>query len=299
MNMPIEQCFQIGLIASMAYPQGYTQAPDEVLSKLAKDEWFTVIEVNPIAEETVRQKCAAILHSSHAKVCYSAHGKLMQAQLNPNSLNEEERKQAVNALCAGVDEAEALGATGIAFLSGKWQPETRQYALAQLIKTTQEVCAYAAQKGMFVELEVFDYDIDKASLIGPASLALEYAAAVRTSCSNFGLMVDLSHIPMCYETSRFTLQLLRPYITHLHIGNTVILPGRDAYGDEHPRFGFAHSANDVPQLTEFFTLLKQEGFIQPQNPLVLSIEVKPRPDEDPEIIIANSKRVVQRAWALA
>ena len=31
---------------------------------------------------------------------------------------------------------------------------------------------------------------------------------------------------------------------------------------------------------------------------VLSIEVTPRPDEDENIVLANTKRVIRRAWAL-
>ena len=31
----------------------------------------------------------------------------------------------------------------------------------QLLKTTRAVCNYSAEKGMMVELEVFDYDMDR------------------------------------------------------------------------------------------------------------------------------------------
>ena len=47
-----------------------------------------------------------------------------------------------------------------------------------------------------------------------------------------------------------------------------------------------------------YTVLKQEGFFCAENPYVLSFEVKPWKDEDPEIIVANTKRVINRAWAL-
>ena len=78
------------------------------------------------------------------------------------------------------------------------------------------------KKGMTVNLEVFDYDMDKAALIGPAPYAAKFAADMRTTHSNFGLMVDLSHFPTTYETSRFVIQTLRPYINHFHIGNAVV-----------------------------------------------------------------------------
>ena len=151
---------------------------------------------------------------------------------------------------------------------------------------------------MQVELEVFDFDMDKASLIGPAPYAARFAADMRMTHNNFGLLVDLSHFPTTYETSKFVIQTLRPFITHLHIGNAVVKEGCEAYGDKHPRFGFPESANDTPQLLDFFRVLKAEGFFQAETPYVLSFEVSPWGDEDGEIIIANTKRVIERAWAL-
>jgi len=151
---------------------------------------------------------------------------------------------------------------------------------------------------MNVELEVFDFDIDKAALIGPAPLAARFAADMRTTHSNFGLLVDLSHFPITYENSRFVVQMLRPYITHLHFGNAVVKKGCDGYGDLHPCFGYPNSANDTEELLEYFRVLKEEGFFRADDPLVLSMEVTPRPGQDGDIILANTKRVVNRAWAL-
>ena len=197
-----------------------------------------------------------------------------------------------------IDEAQYLGARGIAFLAGKWQEETREQAYAQLLKTTRNLCGYAAKKDMSVELEVFDYDMDKAVLIGPAPLAARFAADMRTTHPNFGLLVDLSHFPTTYETSRFVIRTLRPYITHLHFGNAVVKKGCAAYGDKHPRFGFPESANDTPQLVDYLTVLKEEGFFNAADPMVLSMEVTPFGDEEEEIVLAGTKRVLNRAWAL-
>ena len=232
------------------------------------------------------------------KVCYGAQQWLLGPQLNPNDIDEEGRKKAEATLLEAVDEAEYLGAKGIAFLAGKWQEETKDAAYAQLLKTTRAVCTYAAEKGMMVELEVFDFDMDKAALIGPAPYAARFAADMRTTHNNFGLLVDLSHFPTTYETSRFVIQTLRPFITHFHIGNAVVKEGCTAYGDQHPRFGFPESANDTEELLDFFTVLKEEGFFRAKDPYVLSFEVKPWEGEDGDIVLAGTKRVINRAWSL-
>ena len=240
----------------------------------------------------------ALLEQSHMKVCYGAQPRLLGPKLNPNAIDEEERKKAEATLIDAIDEAEYLGARGIAFLAGKWEETTKEDAYAQLLKTTRTLCDYAAGKGMAVELEVFDYDMDKAALIGPAPYAARFATDMRATHDNFGLIVDLSHFPTTYETSRFVVRTLRPYITHFHIGNAVVQKGCDGYGDLHPRFGYPNSANDTPQLVDFFRALREEGFFDAGSPYVLSIEVTPRPGEDEDAIVANTKRVIRRAWAL-
>lgn len=295
MKDSIHKYFQIGTIQWMSYP---TYEVLDSIKRIACDDFFDAIEVTKMPDDETRRKARDLMTQAHLKVCYGAQPRLLGPKLNPNDLDEEERKKAEATLLEAVDEAEYLGAKGIAFLSGKWKEETKVEAYEQLLKTTRAVCTYAASKGMMVELEVFDFDMDKASLIGPAPLAAKFAADMRITHNNFGLLVDLSHFPTTYETSKFVIQTLRPYITHLHIGNAVVKEGCEAYGDQHPRFGFPNSANDIEQLRDFFTVLKEEGFFNVQNPYVLSLEVKPWGDEDSEIILTNTKRVINRAWAL-
>jgi sugar phosphate isomerase/epimerase len=268
------------------------------MRRILRDDYFDAIEITQIKDDTLRAEAKALLAQSHMKVCYGAQPRLLSTGLNPNDINEEGRIKAETTLLEAVDEAEYLGARGIAFLAGKWEEATKEQAYAQLLKTTVNVCNYAAKKNMSVNLEVFDFDMDKAALIGPAPYAASFAADVRNKCSNFGLLVDLSHFPTTYETSKFVIQTLKPYITHLHIGNAVVKPGYDAYGDKHPRFGYPESANDTPELLDFFRVLKEEGFLRPESPYVLSLEVTLREGEDGDIVLANTKRVINRAWAL-
>lgn len=293
MRESIHKYFQVGTIQWMSYPQS---APMDSLLAIARDDFFDAIELKGYGADN--EKAKAILDQSHLKVCYGAQPRLLGPKLNPNAIDEAERQKAEAALLEAVDEAEYLGAKGIAFLAGKWEEASKEQAYAQLLKTTRKVCGYAAGKNMNVELEVFDYDMDKAALIGPAPYAARFAADMRTTHSNFGILVDLSHFPTTYETSRFVIRTLRPYITHLHFGNAVVKPGCDGYGDLHPRMGYPDSANDTAQLLDFLRVLKEEGFFNAETPYVLSMEVMPRPGEDEGVVLANTKRVLNRAWAL-
>ena len=297
MKDSIHKYFQIGTIQWMSHPPVDYEVLASIKS-LGCDDYFDALEVTQFTDDEKRAKAKEMLEQAHMRVCYGAQPRLLGPGLNPNDIDEAGREKAERTLIEAVDEAEYLGARGIAFLAGKWEEATREEAYRQLLKTTQNVCNYAAAKGMSVELEVFDYDMDKAALIGPAPYAAQFAAEMRTTHSNFGLLVDLSHFPTTYETSRFVIRTLRPYITHFHIGNAVVQSGCEAYGDQHPRFGFPNSANDTPQLLDFFRVLKEEGFFCAEQPYVLSLEVKPWGDEDEDIILANTKRVIRRAWAM-
>lgn len=295
MRESIHKYFQVGTIRWMSFPK---MGVIESTRRIASDDYFDAIEITKCKDNEEREAVKKILEQSHLKVCFGAQPCLLGPKLNPNDINEEGRKAAEAVLMDAIDEAEYLGAKGIAFLAGKWEEETKAQAYEQLLKTTRNICDYAAKKGMMVELEVFDFDMDKAALIGPAPYAAKFAADMRTTNNNFGLLIDLSHFPTTYETSRFVIQTLRPYITHLHFGNAVVKKGCAAYGDKHPRFGFPDSANDTAELADYLNVLKQEGFFRAENPMVLSMEVTLAGDEDEEIVLANTKRVLNRAWAL-
>lgn len=295
MRESIHKYFKVGTIQWMSHPG---REVIDSLTEICRDDFFDVVEVCLIPDDAKREQAKNLLAQSHLKVCYGAQPRLLGPKLNPNDIDEAGRKEAEATLIEAIDEAEYLGAGGIAFLAGKWEEATKDLAYAQLLKTTRAICDYAGKKNMMVELEVFDFDMDKAALIGPAPYAAQFASDMRITHNNFGLLIDLSHFPTTYEDSKFVIRTLRPYITHLHFGNAVVKEGFDAYGDKHPRLGYPNSANDVAELADYLTVLKEEGFFNAKDPMVLSMEVSPMPGEDPAIILANTKRCLKRAWAI-
>lgn len=295
MRDSIHRYFQVSTIQWMSYPR---TDPLSAVRKIAEDDYFDAVEITHFQDPQAAREAKQLLAQSHLTIGYGAQPCLLASGLNPNAIDEAQRGAAEDLLKNCVDEARELGARRVGIMAGKWQEETKDLAYRQLLKTVRAVCGYAAGKDMFIELEVFDYDMDKCALIGPAPYAARFAADICMTNSNFGLMVDLSHIPTTRESSRFVVQTLRPFITHLHCGNAVVRPGCPAYGDKHPRFGYPNGANDVAELTEYFRVLRAEGFFRAEQPLMLSIEVTPQGSENEDIVLASSKRVLNRAWAL-
>ncbi|HQS50327.1 MAG TPA: TIM barrel protein [Daejeonella sp.] len=292
---------RVGLVHFMAFPATIKgEGPVlETIRKIAVDDYFSAIEITTIKDPETRQAVKKMLETSHMTVAYGAQPRLLTTGMNINSLVEEERQKALDNLKQGIDEAYEIGAASFAFLSGNYEESRKEEAFQALVKSTNEICAYAKSKGdMKIALEVFDYDVDKRSLIGPADLALRYAKEIRKAHDHFGLMVDLSHIPLIHETIEESILPVKDYIVHAHIGNCVVKsPDMAAYGDVHPRFGFPNGENDVDEVVEYLKVLLDIGFLNTQTPPVVSFEIKPFGDEDADVVIANAKRVLNLAWA--
>ncbi|NLI90080.1 MAG: TIM barrel protein [Epulopiscium sp.] len=301
MTESMHDYMKVGLIHFMAYPETIRgEGPIlETVKKIAVDDYFTAIEVTNIKDDEVRKEVKKMLDTSSMTVAFGGQPMLLTNGLNINDLDETKRQEAVNMLKKGIDQAYELEAAGFAFLSGKYEEETKEDSYQALVKSTKELCEYSKSKGDIpVILEVFDYDIDKASIIGPVDMAKRYAEDIRAEYDNFGLMVDLSHIPMLRETVEESILPIKDYIVHAHMGNCVIAdPSLPAYGDLHPRFGFPGGENDVDELVEYLKVLMDIGFISKERRPIVSFEVQAFGDEDPDIVVANAKRTLNLAWA--
>lgn len=292
---------KVGIIHFMAYPSVIKgEGPvAETLAKIAADDYFTAVEITWIKDLDEKEKAKAILRASHLAVGYGAQPAVLTTGLNPNVLDEAERKKAVDVLKREVDSAYEMGAGRMAFLSGKDPGEAdREKAKEQLVRTIRELCDYAVSKGdLGITLETFDRTVDKKSLIGPSDEAAQLAAEVNRR--NFGLMIDLSHLPLQNETIEQAIANVRDHLVHVHIGNCVMgQPDHAAYGDQHPRFGIEGGENDVPEVAAFLRALLRVGFLNPCDRPFMSFEVKPVGDEPTELVIANAKRTLNEAWAM-
>ncbi len=294
---------RMSIVHFMAFPN--TMAGEgpivETLRKIAEDPFFGAVEMTWIKDAKVRREVKEIVDACHLKTAYGAQPVLLLQKLDLNSLIEEERQKAIKQMMACVDEAQEIGAQRVAFLSGKDPGDAdRGKALDLLIDSVKTLCKYAQDKGLSLVLETFDRTIDKKCLIGPSVYAAEFAAAIRQDYPSFGLMYDLSHQPLLFETPETSLIPLKDYLVHIHVGNGVADPIQAGYGDLHPRFGWPGGSNDVPELAVFLKTLFKMGYLaENKTPKPwIGFEVKPQTaSETPELIIADSKRVWQEAWS--
>ncbi|MGA1196451.1 MAG: sugar phosphate isomerase/epimerase family protein [Candidatus Latescibacterota bacterium] len=303
MTEPIQNYARIGIVHFMAYKAciGGEGPIVETLEKIATDPYFQVVEVTHMKDATVRAQARDLLKSAHMDVAFGAQPILLGNKYNINSPDANHRKEAIAAVKAGIDQAEELGAPSCALLSGADPGDAaREEGLDLLVDSLNQLCDYAGNKGMGITLETFDrLPFGKNCIIGPNALAVEVSNRLRRQYPNFGLMLDLSHFPLQGESTAYSLNIARDHIVQMHLGNCVMTnPDHPAYGDNHPRFGCEDGENDVPEVVDFLKELLNIGYLDPEKRPILSFEVAPMPGESSEVIIANSKRVLDEAWAL-
>jgi len=301
----LNQAVHVGIIHPMIFPEtGRGEGPIlETVAKIVNDEFFGAIEVSWVKDADVRARVAKLLAESHLDIIYSGAPPILNQKIDLNNLNDAVRRESINGAKKLVDEAAFLGAKICTLLSGpKPAASEKERATRLLSDSLTEICDYAKSKGnLMITLEGFDSDYEKRCLIGPTAEAVALAKVVSKSCRNFGLTIDLSHLPLLHEEPEAAAEA-EEYLENVHIGNCIIRDrSSPAYGDQHPRFGAPNGENDVPEVAAFLKALDEMGFFAKKTATskpVISFEVKPQPDESSETIIANSKRTLLDAWAM-
>jgi len=286
---------KVGIVHFMAFPD----ASLDSIKRIAEDEFFGGIEIASIPGDA-RADIAKLLEASKLVVGYCTQPLQLNEKLDLNSSSPRQRELAVSRVKAAVDEAYFLGAGKLAVLSGPAPAvEERGKAKELLIDSLVQICGYAKSKGSLgITLEIFDRDIDKKRLIGPTEEGVQVAKEVRRHDPSFGLMVDLSHLPLLGESAEYALKTAGDYLVHAHIGNCILKDkSHPACGDKHPPFGAAGSENDVAELTLFLKALLGIDYIGAGKQNVVAFEVKPLSGGSSEITIANAKRTLMEAWA--
>lgn len=295
----------VGLIHFMAYPQCMKgEGPVlETLAEICRDDYFTLAEITWIKDPEVRKAAKAMLQLSGIKYAFGAQPALLSQKLNLNDPDEAGRRKAVDQIKACIDEAVEMDCSGLAFLAGKDPGEAdREKGLELLFESVCEICDYAQSRGgLPIALETFDrLEFGKNAILGPTALAVPFAEKVRAKYPNFGLMMDLSHLPLLGESVEEMLVPAKDLLVHVHVGNCVMRDAaHPAYGDEHPSFGCEGGENGVDELSAFLEGLFKIGYLDGVTPKPLSFEVKPivAYGESSEMVVANAKRALNKAWA--
>ena len=305
------EMMDIGIVHFMIYPvikDDNAELTIQTAEAIAKDPFFNVLEVRRSEYPGVHQELREIAEVSGLSLGVGGQPGLLLGKLSLNDADEAGRAAAVNESKKAIDAAYEMGARITAVLSGPdvEDESERPAAMDRLVDSCVQLCNYAQEKAqdytVWVSFETFDDQVDKKCLVGPTERGVELSERVREQAPNFGLLLDLSHLPLLRESSIEALSLASEHLIHIHAGNCIMHDEEhEGYGDAHPRFGHPAGENGVQELKDFISALIYTGYFEADVPTrkpVFTFEVKPLADEKPELVIANTKRAFMDAWAM-
>ena len=302
MVLDLRQAMRVGIVHFMAYPSVMTGGGPtlESIDELVADEFWDVIEVTHIEDESVRKEAAFRAKIAGMDLAYGSQPIVLGGGLNLHSRDADTRRTAVNKIMDCLEEAVEMNVVGFATISGVDPGEEHREEETKLfIDSLRKICARAHELNpeMNVVVETFDrVPFGKNCLIGPTLEAVEMAAKVRRDYPRFGLMLDLSHLPLLNETPEHAISTAAPLLLHAHVGNCVMKNSEDPYyGDNHPPFGIDNGENSELDLVRYLKVLREAGYLDPQEPPIVTIEVKPLTDQMRPAALGNVKRAMNRA----
>lgn len=308
MAEPIESHCRVGVVLAAAYPElaGGGGALLERLVRVLEDEFFGAVELPPVSDERLRREARAALDSAGVDVIFAAQPVILGERLDLSAADLAARRRAVE-VCQGlIDQAYQLGARIMMVASGPDPGEAeRDAARERLVDSLKQLCQYAGERAedslLAISLETYDRTVHHRRLIGPTREAAHVIEAVRAGFSNCGLTLDLSHQPQLGESISEMIVDGADHLIHAHFGNCVVRdPEHPLYGDQHPPFGVPGGEIGIEELRLYLEALIYSGFFAKSVPTsmpVLSMELRPRPGESPEVVMANGKRALKYAWA--
>ncbi len=277
----------------------------ETLDTIIADGAFGAVEIAPVKQPGVRRAAQALLGEAGLQVVYLPILPNILGEVNLGHADPERRAAALEQMRGLLDEAISFDAS-LAMIGPPPDPGPagRSAMAARLAEDIAALCDYADARSqgrrLILTLENFDREIEKRRLIGPTVEAAALAEAIDRP--NFGLTLDLSHLPLLGETAAEAVAAAGPHLVHAHIGSCVVA-NRDSplYGDFHPRFGHPDGANDVPEVVEYLQALHDAGFWQQARRRlggtpILSMELRPSDGDTSASILENGKRVFAEAW---
>ena len=297
-----QDCMSVGIVHFSTFPEvAKGEGPIvETLRTLCEDEYFQAVEVTAIRDAAVRERAIQLVRGSGKKVAFGAQPALLAGRHDLNSGDARVRQAALDAVRAVLPQAKEWGACGLAVLSGPDPGEPKRAdAKTLLCASLKELCEFSRRAGgPPIVLETFDrVSFGKNCLIGPSVEAAEIADRVSPFYRDFGLMMDLSHIPLLGETAERALKAAPEDLRHVHIGNCVLRDkGHPAYGDNHPMFGIPGGENGADQLAAFLKVLFEIRYLGEGKRNIVSFEVQPFGNQTSAQVLENAKETLDAAW---
>jgi sugar phosphate isomerase/epimerase len=260
----------LGVNHMFLYPQSIVSEKihKETLSELAKTELVDALDCWLWRGNTAKEE-AKILLSSGKIINYNIGDRFEEAASNPASPDKGEREEAYSRFMREIEYALSLNSKKIVFGSGKDYASDRYAAKERFFEFVMKLCENVPTD-VTLCFEPTDRDIDKCFLYGPLDETLELTKRVRSEgFENFGILLDMCHVPLMHETLESALLKSLEYLVHVHLGNCVIKNKTNLfYGDKHPAWDCPDGEYSSADAINFVKMLKKGGYIDKSNSTV-------------------------------
>ncbi len=300
MKKPITDYARLGLVHHMLYPDCSEKPDDHVATLLALAKRTDIETFDcclPYDPGARAQLIPALRACGKTDITFAAHFfPLRKISFCSTSLSEQAQARMI--VQDMIAQAVAIGATGFIFPSGGPTPaEATPAHHAAFANFCRWLCAELKPHGITAQLEPFDMTIDKKFLYGPTTDCVALIESLRPQIDNFGIELDMAHLPLMGETFEHAIHTAAPYLKRIHLGNCVLrAQANPRYGDTHPPMGYPGGEIDVPELTKILRLLRDVGFLNEAKRGNLIIEMTPWPGKSVEETITDAFARLATAW---
>ena len=265
----------LGVNHQFLYPASITdeKAHTETLKLISEFDCIDALDCWLWRGERSREELN-ILKNSGKIINYNIGDRFGEEICLPSSPDRAQRDRAYDIMMREISYALELGSKKIVFGSGPDMPEDHEGAKERFFETIMRACEQLP-KDVIMALEPTDWDIDKHFLFGPVEETAEFIHKVRKSgFENIGMLIDMCHIPIMYETMETAIQKSLDTLVHIHLGNCVIKDKTSPYyGDKHVAWGYPGGEYDEESGIKFVRLLDKAGYFDKAN--TVSFEMRP------------------------
>ena len=258
------------------YPEAMVEAKTHLstLRELASTDLVKALDCWLWRGETAREEIR-FLRESGKTINYNIGDRFGEDIALPASRDVKERERAYSLMMREIEYALELNSKKIVFGSGPDDPSDREGAKERFASLILRV---ASQLPADVELsfEPTDRDIHKKFLFGPLDETLDFIKLIQNNgFAHIGLLLDMCHVPLIYETLESALEKGADLLNHIHLGNCFIKnPSHPLYGDRHAPWNHPEGEYTEADGIRFIRMLRDVGYFAHKNATV-SFEIRP------------------------
>ena len=287
----------LGINHMFLYPEAITNADvhTKTLAELVCNDLADALDVWVWRGDARSKEEISILRGSGKTINYNIGDRFGEEISRPSSKNTAEVNRAYDLIMREINYGLEAGSKKLIFGSGPDDKDDHSGAVERYFEFVMRVMEQIPND-VAMSLEPTDWDIDKHFLFGPLDETVSFIKRVnKCGYKNLGLLLDMCHIPIMYETLSSAVEKSSDVLNHIHLGNAIVKnPASEFYGDRHIPWGYPDSEYDENDGVGFIKMLKNVGYFDKDNATV-SFEMRPYPGKSAIESLAAFVDVYNRA----